>query len=241
MRVAWFSAGVSSAVAIKLDIDNIDKVIYIDIDDQHPDTHRFVLDCERWFGKPVEFLQSELGSVSKSLLASGYVNSPYGAPCTVKLKKNVRKKYEKEHPEITSYVWGMDLNEKDRADRLISAMPQYEHVFPLIENNITKSEAHKILKASNIARPKMYDLGYPNNNCIGCVKGGKGYWNKIRIDFPDVFRQRAEMERKIGGSCLKGIYLDELNPKEGNKLKPVVEDCGIFCQLMTLENERVKS
>lgn len=31
----------------------------------------------------------------------------------------------------------------------------------------------------------MYDLGYANNNCIGCVKGGIGYWNKIRIDFPE--------------------------------------------------------
>ncbi len=37
----------------------------------------------------------------------------------------------------------------------------------------------------------MYDLGYPNNNCIGCVKGGMGYWNKIRKDFPEVFQKRA--------------------------------------------------
>ena len=32
----------------------------------------------------------------------------------------------------------------------------------------------------------MYDLGYPNNNCIGCIKGGMGYWNRIRKDFPDI-------------------------------------------------------
>lgn len=181
MKVAWFSAGVSSAVAIKLDIQNIDKIIYIHIDDQHEDTLRFINDCQNWFKKEVEIWQSKLCNVENALLASGYVNSPYGSPCTVMLKKRLRKDWEKKHPEIKSYVWGMDLSEKDRADRLIIAMPKYEHCFPLIEKSIGKKEAHQILLASGIKRPYMYDLGYPNNNCIGCVKGGKGYWNKISI------------------------------------------------------------
>ena len=234
MRIAWFSAGVSSAVAIKLDIDNIDKIIYIDIDDQHPDSIRFVLDCERWFGKPIDIWKSELGSVERALLASGYVNSPYGSPCTVKLKKRLRKQWEKEHPEVASYVWGMDLSEKDRADRLKEAMPEYEHIFPLIEQNIGKKEAHQRLLASGIKRPKMYDLGYPNNNCIGCVKGGKGYWNKIKQDFPDVFEARAKMERVIGGSCLKDYFLDELPEEKGNMPSIIVDDCGIFCEYYNL-------
>ncbi len=56
MTVSWFSAGVSSAVATKLLIDEIDSVHYVHIDDQHPDTLRFVADCERWFGKPIEMM-----------------------------------------------------------------------------------------------------------------------------------------------------------------------------------------
>ena len=81
----------------------------------------------------------------------------------------------------------------------------------------------------------MYDLGYSNNNCIGCVKGGMGYWNKIRIDFPEVFKLRAETERLIGATCLKDtngrIYLDELNPDRGNIEDEIMENCSIFCQL----------
>ena len=75
----------------------------------------------------------------------------------------------------------------------------------------------------------MYDLGYPNNNCVGCVKGGMGYWNKIRKDFPDVFNNRARLEREIGATCIKNIYLDELDPNRGNGLKIIVPDCGMFC------------
>ncbi len=133
------------------------------------------------------------------------------------------------------YVWGMDTKETHRTDRLKDAMPNQEHLFPLIERGISKEEAHKILKANGIKRPVMYDLGYQNNNCIGCVKGGMGYWNKIRIDFPEVFKSRAETERRIGGTCIKGVFLDELKPQAGREQTPICDECGIFCELMTLK------
>lgn len=54
--ISWFSAGVSSAVATKWAIDQIDRIIYTHIEDQHPDTLRFVSDCQKWFGKKIEVL-----------------------------------------------------------------------------------------------------------------------------------------------------------------------------------------
>jgi hypothetical protein len=80
----------------------------------------------------------------------------------------------------------------------------------------------------------MYDLGYYNNNCVGCVKGGMAYWNHIRRHFPAVFAARAKMERDIGGTCLNGIYLDELDAERGRDQPPICEDCGIFCELMRI-------
>lgn len=77
----------------------------------------------------------------------------------------------------------------------------------------------------------MYDMGYRNNNCIGCVKGGMGYWNKIRRDFPEVFARRARQEREIGHTCINGIYLDELDPNRGRMEDEVLEECGIACYL----------
>lgn len=77
----------------------------------------------------------------------------------------------------------------------------------------------------------MYELGYPNNNCIGCVKGGAGYWNKIRVDFPDVFKQRSVDERMVGASCIKGTFLDQLDPNSGHRQKIIIDDCGILCEI----------
>ena len=77
----------------------------------------------------------------------------------------------------------------------------------------------------------MYDLGYSNNNCIGCVKGGKGYWNKIRQDFPDHFDKMAKAERLVGNSCIRNVFLDELDPEAGRQSKMIMPDCGNFCDI----------
>lgn len=80
----------------------------------------------------------------------------------------------------------------------------------------------------------MYDLGYRNNNCIGCVKGGMGYWNKIRIDFPEVFERMAKLEREIGHSCINGIFLDELELGRGRMEDEIIPDCSVMCYLNDL-------
>ena len=57
IKVCWISAGVSSFIAGYLERDMIDRYIYIDIDDQHPDSMRFITDCEKVLGKKIEILK----------------------------------------------------------------------------------------------------------------------------------------------------------------------------------------
>ena len=237
VKVVWISAGVSSFIAGYL-AEDVDEWIYIDVDDQHPDSIRFIRDCEKVIGKPITVLRSlyyrDVESVCRSMR---YVNGPTGAPCTRLLKKAVRKRWEVDHiTDQLTYVWGMDCNEKHRAERIRAGFPQVQHEFPLIEKNLTKEDAHGILRKLGIKRPAMYDMGYNNNNCVGCVKGGAGYWNKIRLDFPEVFRNRAAMERDIGHSILKDCFLDELPVSKGKMSEEVMEECSILCQLAIIGN-----
>lgn len=237
LKVCWLSAGVSSFVAGYLVRDTVDYFIYIDVLDQHPDSLRFIKDCEKVLCKPVEILKSdEYKSVGDVCRAFRFVNSAYGARCTEVLKKRVRKKWEFEHQAFDiTYVWGFDSNEKKRADNMIESMPDFNHEFPLIDRKLTKADAHGICASLGIKRPAMYDLGYSNNNCIGCVKGGKGYWNQIRRDFPEVFADRAKMEREIGHSILHDkngmIFLDELDPNAGRMSEEIMGECSIACQM----------
>lgn len=235
LKVCWLSAGVSSFIAGYLVRETVDEFIYIDIADQHPDSLRFIKDCEKALGKPIKILRSsEYDSVEKAIRAAGVIRMVRSgfAPCTAWLKKRVRKQWELEHSdyEIT-YVWGFDLNEKRRAENIVDTMVEFNHEFPLIDNNLSKQDCHAIAAKLGIKRPVMYDMGYNNNNCIGCVKGGMGYWNKIRVDFPEVFESRAKLERDIGASCINGCFLDELDPSRGRMSDEIMQDCGIYCEL----------
>lgn len=233
-KVVWISAGISSFIAGYLERDTVDKYIYIDVEDQHEDSMRFIKDCERILGKEIEILRSsEYSCVEDVCRKTGMINTPYGAPCTGMLKKKVRKEWENRYYMETgrmdlTYVWGYDVTEKRRAEHMVENFPEFSHCFPLIERNLHKEDAHGLAKSLGLKRPLMYDLGYPNNNCIGCVKGGMGYWNKIRKDFPDVFRKRALMERELGHSCINGCFLDELDPDAGRNTE-IFPECSLFC------------
>lgn len=229
MRVGWFSCGCSSLVACQ--IARPDEVIYIHVADQHPDTLRFLRDAESVLGRATVLMSDEFADVDDVMRKTRYVNGPDGAACTLRLKKRVRQEWEREHWARHTYVWGYDVGEMARADRTVDSMPEFDHEFPLIDRGLTKADCHALCADWGIRRPAMYDLGYPNNNCIGCVKGGMGYWNKIREDFPDVFATRAAREREIGHSCIKGVFLDELEPGRGRN-NPVVPDCSLACAMV---------
>lgn len=240
LKVCWVSAGVSSFMAGYL-AGNIDRWIYIDIADQHPDSMRFIADCEKLINKKIEILKSNTyRSVEDCVRTFGGFRNPYNgfAPCTNYLKKRVRKAWEEQHAdyEIT-YVWGFDAKEIKRAERTVEANPQAKHEFPLIDKNLSKSDVHAMLSELGIKRPIMYDMGYPNNNCIGCIKGSYGYWNMIKKDFPEVFESRAKLEREVGYSICRDCYLDELPEGKGNVHLEVFPECSIMCHIAQSEIE----
>lgn len=238
--IAWFSCGATSAVACKIALqlyDNV-RIIYIDTHSAHPDNKRFIHDCEIWYNQEIEQISSDkFDNVFHVLNHFRYINGPSGAPCTLHLKKMVRYQIEKEIRQWKGQVWGFDFCEREinRAIRFKQQNPNNKPLFPLIEKQLTKTDCLAILLKAGIKLPIMYQLGYNNNNCIGCVKGGMSYWNKIRIDFPETFLHMATLERKINATCLKDdcgrIFLDELDPNRGDNLKTLIPDCSLFCAI----------
>lgn len=242
-RVAWWSAGVTSAVACKMALEMYDDVelFYIHINTAHQDNDRFLADCQKWYGKKIHIIKSrECADQFEVIEKTGAINTPHGAPCTKILKKEVRYELESKYSAslfneyvIVNQIWGFEFDKKEinRAIRHGQQYPNTNSLFPLIEKGIDKDQCAGILLNAGIDLPTMYILGFGNNNCIGCVKGGKGYWNLIRIHFPMTFKRMAEIERKKGYTCINGIYLDELEPNAGRMSKIVMPNCGVICEV----------
>lgn len=238
MRViSWFSCGAASAVATKIAISESKypvEVVYCHVKEEHPDNMRFLKECEAWFGQPITILQDEKynGSIYEVFTKRKYIVGIQGAPCTLFLKKEVRKRFEK--PDDIQ-VFGYTIEEQDRVDRFIDSNNDVKLWSVLIEKQLSKTDCLAMLQRAGIELPVMYKMGYLNNNCVGCVKGGLGYWNKIRVDFPESFEKMAALEKQLGVKILKHkgqrIYLDELPPDAGDYPKEQNIECGIFCHM----------
>lgn len=235
--VCWFSCGATSAVATKIALEtHPDAVIaYCDTGSEHPDNARFIRDCEDWFGKPVTVLKSKMYTdIWDVFEKTRWLVGVGGARCTTELKKLVRREFQR--PDDLQ-VFGFDISEMERAKRFSQNNPEVEAWFPLIERRLSKMECLEHLVRAKIELPQMYQLGYRNNNCIGCVKGQAGYWNKIRKDFPDTFFRMAKVERDLdvaicksyaGDGKRKRVFLDELEPTAG-RYEDLDIVCGLFC------------
>lgn len=237
--VAWFSCGAASAVATKLILsENAGAlpvvVAYTELAEEHPDNRRFLADCEKWLGQTVEVLRNEKysGSIYEVFRRERFLVGPSGAACTRLLKRGVRMAYEQ--PGDVQ-VFGFTAEEKDRAADFFERNPGINGRAPLIERGLTKGDCLAMLQDAGIEIPAMYKLGYRNNNCIGCVKGGAGYWNKIRRDFPETFDRMAGVERDLGRTIIRvdgaPLFLDELPPEMGKSQEEPDIECSIFCMM----------
>lgn len=237
-----FSCGVTSAVATKRAIEINDgrlpvTIMYLETRSEHPDNARFRRECEEWFGHPTTGLGSQKYKDIWDVFArERFIAGPVGAKCTTVLKKQVAEKFERVS-DLHVFGFEHDRRQIARAERLWTNQPEIMGWFPLIDARITKDDAKQIVTDAGIALPKMYDLGFDNNNCIGCPKGGNAYWNKIRQHFPDVFDRMVAQARELDVKLIKltenGVrrraYLDELPPGAIDDV-PVDMSCGVICQ-----------
>ncbi|KKL70606.1 hypothetical protein LCGC14_2103230 [marine sediment metagenome] len=242
--VCWFSCGAASAAAAYLILKKRRKnvvVVYCDtLSDEHTDNARFLLEVQDWLGVSVLREKSEKYADRWDVYEkTRYLVGVKGAQCTVALKKVVRNKFAL--PGDIN-VFGYTSEERIRIERLLSSGSEVNACFPLDDLSIKKGETLALLQSAKIELPAMYQLRYRNNNCLGCVKGGQGYWNKIRKDFPQQFDRMARMERDLGVAINKKesdgrqvrtrtrLFLDELDPLAGRyKSEPDIS-CGVLCQ-----------
>lgn len=229
--VIWFSCGVTSAVSSYLAIKEFKgklpiEIYYCHTGGEHPDNKRFLLDCEKWFNHRIKVLSSKYYDHFDVIRQEKVITINSYAPCTKYLKKQQRDKIE-QFGDIQ--VFGFDSKEIKRAERFTKNNADVFPYFPLIENNLYKADCKTIVLEAGIELPEMYKLGYNHNNCIGCIKGGKGYWNKIRKDFPDKFEEMAKIEEELGYTVLKDKSLRELKEGEGYEEKDFEISCSIYC------------
>lgn len=240
--VVWFSHGAASAMAWKETVEKYGgycRILAVNnpVAEEDEDNLRFGEDVSKWVGQPLVNWRNPKwprGSAVEVWEARKAMSFPRGAPCTDLLKKAARQSFEAEH-SVDWHVLGFTADERARYDRFV--LTERDNVLPvLIEKGLTKADCFTELRRAGLALPRVYEQGYPNANCLGCVKAtSPTYWNHVRRVNPEVFTARAEQSRRLGVRLArhKGqrIFLDELPPEaRGRPMKTMQIECGIFCE-----------
>jgi 3'-phosphoadenosine 5'-phosphosulfate sulfotransferase (PAPS reductase)/FAD synthetase len=239
--IAWFSGGITSAVACHLSL-NIFKnveIVFIDTKNEDDDTYRFLADCEHFYMKEIKIISSnKYNSIDEVWEKNLSLNTGYGAICSTRLKRDVRENYQDLDIHF-GQVFGFDPSEKRRMINMNRNYPEINSICPLIINNITKQDCVNIIKSWNIILPLSYRNGFRNNNCrkTGCVRGGKGYWLKIKKEEPEIFQRMVDREIKLTAlkgkpvTVFKDCFLTELDESKKYTVEPL-QECMGFCSTM---------
>ncbi len=229
-----FSCGAASAVATKLTIGQYGlshEILIVNayLASEHPDNRRFLADCERWFGRPITVVRDfKYGADAYEVFRKRrYTKGLQGAACSRALKRDVIDSHFPPHADDVT-VLGYTVDEQERFDNWIDANADRRATAPLIDAKLGKADVLAMVDRAGIQLPLMYRMGYHNANCIGCVKGGAGYWNKIRRDFPEKFEEMAQIEELIGPSSY--LFRHRSGPLKGKRfpLRELPPDMGRY-------------
>ena len=202
--IAWWSGGITSAVACYWALQTFKNVEVIMLDtkeNEDEDTYRFLSDCEKLYDQKIKILSNDkydtIWEIWEKYMSLRTAN---GAICSTELKREVREEYQD-----LSIHWGQVFGfeyEKSQIKRHLNMRrnyPEINAISPLIDLKWNKEESKIFFRDKGIEIPRAYDWGYQNNNCLktGCVRGGIGYWKKRKRHVPDSFNKMADFEHYL--------------------------------------------
>lgn len=247
--VCQFSCGAASAVATKLTLAEFGatrdvQIINAFLKNEHPDNRRFAADAQAWFSREITVLRDEKygADVIEVFRRKNFIKSRKGAPCSRELKRKLLDAWKQPGDVM---VLGFTAEEADRLDDFRERNPDRSVMAPLVDKGLTKEDCKAMLQRAGLTLPTMYLQGYENANCIGCVKGGEGYFRGIREDYPAQFKELADIELSIGPTAYilryrSGPLKDQRFALHDLPDGPIVRNealpsCSFFCELAEQE------
>lgn len=208
MRIISYSGGLGSFMAAKLTIDQHGvencHLLFTDTKTEDEDIYRFLRQTSK-------ALKAQLTSIcdgrniwevfnDRKFMGNSRVD-----PCSEELKRNIARRFMDRFvgPERGILVVGIGSDEKHRMNAIQENWSPYSVEAPLIEKPATREQILDVLDQLGIEPPRLYELGFPHNNCGGfCVKTGQAQMAMLLRVFPDRYRwHEAEQEKlfaKIG-------------------------------------------
>ncbi len=144
-------------------------------------------------------------------------------PCSRILKRQlIRRWLEATHyPSDTVIYLGYDWTEVHRQDKSARFWEPWEVVSPMTEPPLrTKDEMLAELQVAGIRPPRLYELGFPHNNCGGfCIKAGQAHFQLLLNTMPGRYAFHEAQEEALRTKLGKDVAI--LRDRTGGTTKPL--------------------
>ena len=259
-HVVFFSGGMSSYCLAKRVVERYGagnvRLLFTDTLIEDEDLYRFL-------GEASESLGAELVHVKEGrtpwevfrdvrMLGNSRVD-----PCSRVLKREPAQRWIKDNypdPESVLLWIGMNWDEEHRLVRSKKYWEPYEVGSLLLEDPLLDQKTMMdVLRGDGIEPPRLYDLGFPHNNCGGgCIKAGHAHFRHLLRALPEVFDEweseeeamRQFLDRNVSilrdrtGGTSRPMTLKELREREDGQLDLFDwGGCGCFA---TFDDEELR-
>jgi 3'-phosphoadenosine 5'-phosphosulfate sulfotransferase (PAPS reductase)/FAD synthetase len=227
-HIVSLSGGTASAVAADRVINRFGKnqvtLWFADTLWEDEDLYRFLDDCSERWGLPIT-VSTEGRTPLQVAEDRKIIPNQRRAPCSLVLKQLQFKTFLASAMKPAWVHLGLDWTEEHRMARPKSEYEQMEGVtvdFPLTWPPLPTLKYYATVQAWGIKPPRLYDLGFPHNNCGGrCVRQGVKEWLRLKATFPERFAEVRDWEQaqraKGGARATFAIARD----RKGGDVKPL--------------------
>lgn len=219
-----FSGGAASYVAAKLILDECGHdgvaLIFADTLIEDEDLYRFLSEAEQRLNHAVIRI-SEGRDPWEVFFAERMMGSSRRDPCSKILKRKLMDKWRAENCVAgCTMVVGYDATEDFRFQPLKTRMAPVKVRAPLLEQGIWKEQVYRIVEADGLRLPRLYQMGFPHNNCGGfCVKAGQASFALLLENLPERYAKHEAKEEAFRKFIGKDVSI--MRDRRGNTSKPL--------------------
>lgn len=215
--VISFSGGVGSAASAILAWEHKLEFtcVFADTMIEDEDLYRFNADISKLIGK--EFIHLKNGMNPWEVYRDvRYIGNNRTAHCSQRLKTDMVRDWMNENSHDATLILGMGIDELERIKRAAINWNPIEVDSLLIRYNMNSYASRtELIQKYGIKLPRLYDLGFPHNNCGGfCCRSGQTQFASLLQHFPDRYQWHVEQEeiayREIGPTA-KGFIRKTVN------------------------------
>ena len=224
-HVVFFSGGMSSFFTALRAKEKYGKVRLLFTDTKYEDE-----DLYRFLEETSEYLDSELVILSDGrdpwqiFKDVKFLGNSRVDPCSKILKRDLAQSWIKtNYPEPDKVVLhlGMNWDEEHRLERSTRYWKPYKVEGLLTEPPyLSREDMTKHLRDIGIKQPRLYDLGFPHNNCGGfCIKAGQAHFKLLLEKMPEKYAEVEAKEQEIREFLQKDVSV--LRDRSGGTSKPL--------------------